>query len=171
MNKSNHKSGSRVCVEPRIDLDLQRESVATDFHWASPDGFSKRLLGDHGCCEGWCSNQGNCATQARVIFRGHDVDLGRAAKLSQRSFTQSTANDWFDQTPRGGYFAADINAPGIESVDDRSKAQTEVTCGGVDRGECFCVACTRTCDQVFDREIRGFGIARSRFRQVLAEVA
>ena len=110
----------------------------------SPGELSSRSpsgsLRDHRRGECRRCDEGNSATQARVIFRGHDMDFCRTAKVRQRSFAQSTANDRFDQAPRCSYFAADINAPGIECVDDRSQAQAEVTCGGVDRSERLCVA-------------------------------
>src|SRR5215211_5117111 len=111
---------------------------------ASPNGF----LSNHWGSESWCSDKGNSAAQARMIFSRHDVHLCRAAKLGQGALAHRTAHDWLDQTPRPRDLAADVNARGIERVDDRSESESEVTRRGVDRCECFRVAGTSTGNQV-----------------------
>ena len=89
-------------------------------------------------------DESNGATQTRVFFRWYDMNLGSATKVSQRALAHCATHDRFDQAPRCSYLAADINAPGIESVDDRSQAQAEITRSRVNCRECFCITGTST---------------------------
>src|SRR5688572_31367836 len=105
-----------------------------------------------------------------MLFRGHDVNLSGAAEVSQSSFTQSTAHDRFDQTPRGRYFAADVNARRIDGVNDGRETETEITRGGVDRRQRLCIAGASARDQILDGETHRLRFTRPRIRKIAPEV-
>ncbi len=81
--------------------------------------------------------------------------------LRQRALSQRLTHRAFDQVPRGCYLASQINAVGINNVNDRPQPETEETCCGLNRGNRFRIAAARARDQIQNRERTLLGVPQA----------